>query len=154
MRDLFSQCTCMHTYVRVGHAQECQFVVSLGNVNLRSRIHTQKCVTETCIQYSRNLKELEDRVGGTILGDGGQGEQCENKKRTTKSSKVESTYWRVSTRQGGQCSWPFATYVLGGVKAPTKPNSVDNCSACPTHMRNVQRKASYACIFLVIFIVA
>ena len=37
--------------------------------------------------------ELEDGAGGTILGDGGQ---------------------------GGQRGWPFATYILGGVKCRSK----------------------------------
>ena len=49
MRDLFSQCTCVRTYVRtyvrVGHAWECQFAVSLRNVNLRSRSECQFALT-------------------------------------------------------------------------------------------------------------
>ena len=32
---------------------------------------------------------------------------------------------------------------------PTKPSSVDNCSAPPTRMCNARREASYACVFLV-----
>ena len=70
----------VRTYVRIGHA------LTLG---MSICAYAQECVTETYIQYSRNSMELEDGVGGTLLGDGGQ---------------------------GGQRGWPFVTYVLGGVK--------------------------------------
>ena len=39
MRDLFSQYTCVHTYVHTCRScLECQFVVSLRDVNLRSTV--------------------------------------------------------------------------------------------------------------------
>ena len=53
----------------------------------------------------------------------------ESKKRTRKSSKVESTYWRVFTSQVFFFSLPLTQQCTIS----------DTCSAHPTHMRNTHR---------------
>lgn len=74
--------------VRVGHAEKCQFAVSLWNVNFRTRSECQFVLTpRTGTQASLDMCITCDV--GTFLGDGGR---------------------------GGQGGWPFATYVFCGVK--------------------------------------
>ena len=59
----------------------------------------------------------------------------ESKKRTTKSSKVESTFWRVSTSQ----------VLFFWLPLNQQCKISDNCSAHPTCMRDAQCEALYAC---------
>ena len=69
MRDLFSGCAYVRTYV----------AVTLRNVNLRSCLGMsiyadpqESGVTETCITRGRRWRM---ELGGTFLGDGGRGGQ-------------------------------------------------------------------------------
>ena len=64
MRDLYSQCTCVHMYVHVGHTKECQFEVTLGmSICAHARAGYRMCA-------------LHDNVGTAFLGNGGRGGQC------------------------------------------------------------------------------
>ena len=61
------------------------------------------------------------------------------KNRTRKSSKVKSTYGRVSTSQ----------VLFFWLPLNQECKISDNCSVRPTRMRDAWREASYACVFLV-----
>ena len=62
MRDLFSQCTCVRTYVSV----------TLRNVNLRYRLGMSICAHA---QAGYRIRTLHDEAGTTFLADRGRGEQ-------------------------------------------------------------------------------
>ena len=99
MRDLFSQCTCVCMYVsvtfrnvcrshlgmsicgiawecqlEVTHSRsECQFAVSLGNVNLRSRTHARNVNLRLCSGVRHwnmhSILEKFEGAGGRSWGD-------------------------------------------------------------------------------------
>ena len=104
-------------YVCVGHAWECQFAVSLRNVNLRSHSECQfalmsgqdiKHYTTTsgrcflAMEEGRKIKKPKKSV---------HRRSQESDRRTRKSSKVESMYWRFFTSQVYRLT-PHDTVVL------------------------------------------
>jgi len=71
MRDLFSQCTCVRTYIRVCHTQECQFVLMCTQ---RSGTHTSRALTREntgCLGLACDIDGGQGRM--TLLDNGGQG---------------------------------------------------------------------------------
>ena len=99
------------------------------------RTYLEELSTETSAERSRRLATLTKKKAKRSVHRGSQ----ESKKRTRKSSKVESTYCRVLTSQ----------VLLFWLPLNQQCTISDNCSARPTCIRDAWREASYAWVLLV-----
>ena len=90
MRDLFSQCTCICTYIRVCHAQECQFVLT--------SLQRNSCVTCTTHEGTGCLVNHGGQTRTVLLDNGGLVGQHGWSSTTCMFFRVK--YWMQPKRYG------------------------------------------------------